>query len=205
MLEYKYDKLLAVKTADKQEADPAQPHYNRYEPTSYAALEALGRKYHLSPKDTVVDMGSGKGRVPFFVNYHCGASVIGVEMSPALYEDAMRNRDSYIRKHRRRTGTVQFECALAQKYEIKPEENIFFFFNPFSEQIFMTVIGNILRSAARFPRSIDILLYYPSPEYVVFLRDQTSFELADDIHIDGFFEKNTHERILIFHLPKGET
>lgn len=41
MIDYKYDKLLSIKTTGDCEGPSAHVHYHRYEPTPYAALEQL--------------------------------------------------------------------------------------------------------------------------------------------------------------------
>lgn len=111
MIEYKNDKLLAIKTTGEQRIFPAEPHYNPYEPTPYAVLDQLFSRYRLTADDCLVDMGCGKGRVPFYVNFHFQASVVGIEMNPALYEDALKNKASYSRKAKRKRRISMYPCA----------------------------------------------------------------------------------------------
>lgn len=200
MIDYKYDKLLSIKTAGDQEVNPLQPHYHPYEPTSYAALDQLFSKYRLSPDDCLVDMGCGKGRVAFYVHHLFQASAVGIEMNPSLYEDALKNKRSYIRKNRRKRGSIEFQCLLAQEYSITKHDNVFFFFNPFSVQIFMTVVQGILKSVEEFPRNVDLILYYPSNDYLFYLTNHTPFQLMDEIRLDFVYERNDNERLLIFRL-----
>lgn len=202
MIEYKNDKLLAIKTTGEQRIFPAEPHYNPYEPTPYAVLDQLFSRYRLTADDCLVDMGCGKGRVPFYVNFHFQASVVGIEMNPALYEDALKNKASYSRKAKRKRGSVEFQCILAQEYDIQQRDNVFFFFNPFSAQIFMTIVQHILKSGENHPRTIDLILYYPSNEYVYYLLNQTLFRLVEEVRLDYLYEQNDNERILIFRMDK---
>lgn len=203
MIDYKYDKLLSIKTTGEQERMPSQVHYHPYEPTPYGALGQLFSRYKLTADDCIVDMGCGKGRIPFYVNHHSQSSAVGIEMNPALYEDAMKNKASYSRKAKRRRGSIDFQCILAQEYEIQPRDNIFFFFNPFSVQIFMRVVQHILKSCEEYPRTVDLILYYPSNEYLYFLMNQTEFQLEEEIKLDFLYERNEYERIVIFRLKKG--
>ncbi|GIN21504.1 methyltransferase [Siminovitchia fordii] len=202
MIDYKLDKLLSIKTTEEQRIFPADPHYNPYEPTPYAALEQLFSRYKLTAGDCLVDMGCGKGRVPFYVNYFFHTTSIGIEMNPALYEDALKNKVSYSKKARRRRGSVEFQCVLAQEYQIQSWDNVFFFFNPFSIQIFMTVLQHILKSGEMYPRTIDLILYYPSNEYVYYLSNHTQFKLIEEVQLDYYHERNDHERILIFRMER---
>ncbi len=80
------------------------------------------------------------------MHHKCGASAVGIEMNEEFYKEAMDNRDRYARKARNSKGKIQFQCCLAQEYEIDPHDNRFYFFNPFSVQVFMNVVNNILLS-----------------------------------------------------------
>lgn len=203
MIDYKYDKLLSIKTTGERETSPSQVHYHPYEPTPYSALEQLFSRYKLTAEDCLIDMGCGKGRVPFFVNYHFEASAVGIEMNPALYEDSLKNKASYSRKAKRRRGSIEFQCILAQEYDIYPKDNVFFFFNPFSVQIFITVVQHILESGEQYPRTIDLILYYPSNDYLFYLMNHTQFLLVEEIRLDYLYDRNDNERITIFRLDKG--
>ncbi|WP_339165538.1 SAM-dependent methyltransferase [Siminovitchia sp. FSL W7-1587] len=198
MIDYKYDKLLSIKTTGDCEGPSAHVHYHRYEPTPYAALEQLFSRYRLSKSDCFVDMGCGKGRVAFFAHHLFQVSATGVEMNPSLYESALKNQASYIKNGKLKAGIVNFRRLLAQEYDIHPSDNVFFFFNPFSVQIFMNVIHHIGLSVAQTPRKVDLILYYPSIEYVHYVINYTPFQLIDEVRVDFLYEKNDHERFLIF-------
>lgn len=201
MKQYKYDKLFGVKTGeDKFLLAPYSFHYNPYEPTSYEALETLIDAYEIKEDDTIVDFGSGKGRANFFLHHYTGATVKGVEMDERFIEDAIINLMSYLKKYPRARGSIEFIACLAEEYRIKKADNRFYFFNPFSVQIFTKVIHNILRSIEDFPRSIDLVLYYPHEEFIYYLEKNTSFELHQEIKLAGLYEQNINERILIYRL-----
>ncbi|MEH6948737.1 SAM-dependent methyltransferase, partial [Bacillus sp. JJ634] len=74
------------------------------------------------------------------------------------------------------------------------------FFNPFSVQIFMKIIQNILRSVEQFPRDIELVLYYGSKDYIFFLENQTAFQLKKEILLEGLSDSNPYERFLIYRL-----
>lgn len=200
MNEKEYDNLLRIDTAGTLELLSQSPHYNRYEATPYEALDDLFQSYGLQQSDGFVDFGCGKARVSFYVHHHFGASVASIEMNGQLYQDALENLAKYRRKAKRHGGAIRFERCYAETYEIDPSENKFYFFNPFSIQIFMTVIGNILLSVERAVRPVDVILYYPTAEYVQFMDNQTPFELWKEVKIDRLYEKNENERFLIYRL-----
>lgn len=199
MKQYKYDKLLGIKTSeDKYKLFPTSFHYNPYEPSSYEALETLLENYSIGADDYVVDFGCGKGRLNFFLYHNTGATVKGIEMDDQFIEDAIINREHYLKKHHSGAESIEFIACLAEEYRVTEEDNRFYFFNPFSVQIFRKVIDNILKSVEKAPRTVDVLLYYPHEEYIYFLENNTAFELVKEIRIDEFYEKNINERILIY-------
>src|SRR5699024_1194077 len=75
------------------------------------------------------------------------------------------------------------QYGLAEQYEIQPEDNCFYFFNPFSVKIFKQVVYNILASVKEHIRTIEIVLYYPLPEYKRFLQMDTPFQLIQRIKV----------------------
>ncbi|UTE79358.1 methyltransferase [Rossellomorea sp. KS-H15a] len=200
MNEHDYDTLLNIKTGDRQIGFHRSFHYHRYEPTPYAALEELFRQYELESSDRVVDFGCGKGRLNFFVHHLFQSTVIGVEMKDEFYGDCMRNLATYREKTKIRNDAISFRHCLAEDYEINPADNRFYFFNPFSVQIFIKVINHILLSVESFPRDIEILLYYSSDDYVHFLEDHPLFQLRKEVVLTGEFAKNEYERFLVYGL-----
>jgi len=199
MKEPNYDVLLNIETEGNQRGYNKSFHYHRYEPTPYHALERLFAEYELTSSDHIVDFGCGKGRLNFFIHYLFHASVTGVEMNEKLYEEAMENKANYLIKSKNK-GEIRFQCCLAEKYEINPLDNTFYFFNPFTIPIFWKIINNILVSVEKNKREVDVILYYPSEDYIYFLENNTLFELIKEIQLPGLYENNANERFLIYRL-----
>ena len=199
MKEQYYENKLNIKTAGKQNLEEASVHYNRYEPTEYEALEKLCEEYKLNSNDSVVDFGCGKGRLNFYLNYLFKCKVTGIEMNTYLYKQAVNNKKSYLKKNKVCEEEINFICTLAEQYEIKITDNKFYFFNPFSVEIFMKVIDNIIGSAYEKKRCIEIILFYPSDEYMFFLDQYTLFELKKEIRLDNY-EKDVRNKFLIYKL-----
>jgi SAM-dependent methyltransferase len=199
MKETNYDELLNIETEGNQRGYNKSFHYHRYEPTPYHALEKLFAEYELTSSDHIVDFGCGKGRLNFFIHYLFHASVTGVEMNEKLYEEAMENKANYLIKAKNK-GEIQFQCCLAEKYEINPLDNTFYFFNPFTIPIFWKIINNILVSVEKFKREVDVILYYPSEDYIYYLENHTLFELIKEVQLPGLYENNANERFLIYRL-----
>ncbi|WP_102693492.1 class I SAM-dependent methyltransferase [Rummeliibacillus pycnus] len=198
MNDQQYDQLLHINTIGNQNDFPMLAHYYPYEPTPYDVLDLCFDKIELEKDDCLIDFGCGKGRVPFYVNHRFHIETLGVEMNEGYVEDALKNKIDYSKGHQLENAPVNFLYGKAEHYKIKPSDNIFFFFNPFSIQIFRKVIYNILNSQQKSPRKIYIMLYYPSFEYIQFLRDETHFKVVRDVLIPNVTTYNMHERVMIF-------
>ncbi|RBP92969.1 hypothetical protein DFO70_10698 [Cytobacillus firmus] len=185
-----FDEMLNIHTNGDQKGFHKSFHYHRYEPTPYQGLEKLFSEYGLRSSDRLVDFGCGKGRLPFYIHYTFRASAAGVEMSETFYREALENLQTYQGEKDR----ISFQCILAQEYEITPQDSHFYFFNPFSVQIFIKVVNSILLSAEENPRKMDIILYYPSEDYIFYLENSTPFELIKEVVLQG----NESERFLVY-------
>ncbi|WKA50670.1 SAM-dependent methyltransferase [Planococcus liqunii] len=200
MNEQQRDERLNIRTAKSQAGFPGSLHHNRYEPTPYALLDILFGEYRLAPEDRLVDFGCGKGRLNFYVHHRFDVESAGVEMDEAFYEEALENRAHYEKKYRQAKGKIDFCCCLAQDYGVAPGDNRFYFFNPFSIQIFMSTVNNILNSVEEAPRQVELILFFPSEDYVDYLEHRTLFEQTAEIPLPGM-ERDLRERFLIYRLP----
>ncbi|MCT1904757.1 class I SAM-dependent methyltransferase [Oceanobacillus sojae] len=197
-----YDKLLNIHTMEnKKTIYPESHHYNPYEPTPYSALERLTKTYTFDKQDSVIDFGCGKGRLPFYLHYFQHISVTGIEMDSDFFNDAEHNLQAYkqLISSKSDGSEIQFICCLAEEYQIKPQDNRFYFFNPFSVQIFKHIISNIQKSVENIPREVDIILYYPHESYIQFLDYYSPFDLFMEIKLKAYW-LNPDERIVIYRL-----
>lgn len=197
-----YEKLLQIDTDGWRTDLKKSKHHHRYEPTPYEALDALFWEYDLSKEDTVVDFGSGKGRVPFYIHSRFENVVKGVEMSETLHKEALQNKLTFRQKVRRGKGNIRFKQVLAEQYPIKLEDTHFYFFNPFTVHNFKQVVANIIQSSIDYPRKTDIILYYPTLDYIRFLETSTPFRAEYDIEIPKLTEEDEHQRFLIYRVTE---
>jgi SAM-dependent methyltransferase len=202
MKEHYYDQLLGIQTqGDRMEGPAPKPfRYYPYEPTPYGALEVLFENYEVTRTDRVVDFGCGKGRLVFYIHYFFHASAAGIEMNEILYRKALDNREAYARKTKNHLQRLQFYCCLAEEYKIDPMDNRFYFFNPFSIQVFRSIINNVLNSVEECERSAELILYYPSEDYIFYLGNDTPFELKKEIVLPHEYLRDANERFLIYRL-----
>lgn len=196
MAELKYDRMLMIKTSGLREWQNRAGHYHRYEATPYEALDRLFQQYKLNKSDTVVDFGSGRGRVSFYIHHRFQVPVTGIEVNDKTFEEALDNKATYRVKAGHIAAPIRFKYGFAEQYEIKPTDNRFYFFNPFSVKIFKQVVNNILQSVHKDPRTVDLILYYPTAEYKLFLKKSTPFTLLNKVRVPDAVDHK--EKFLIY-------
>lgn len=195
------ENILNIKTSGIQQIDDKFYHYNRYEPTDYRALDLLFSNYDLLETDSIVDFGSGKGRLMFYINYEFNSKVTGIEMNFNYIRESLENKQNYLKKYKKKEDKITFLNILAEDYEVSKEDTKFYFFNPFSIQIFMKVIDNILDSVDDYYRKIDIVLYYPSEDYIYYLENNTAFTLKKEVDVSKLYKHyDSREKFLIYTL-----
>lgn len=192
----KYDRRLGIRTVGLREWS-GHAHYNRYEATPYEALDELFKVYRFRKGDRVVDFGCGRGRVAFAIHHRFHVPVIGIEANDRTFEEALANKSRYRMKSKSIAAPIKLKYGLAEQYAVKPEDNRFYFFNPFSHRVFHKVVRNILRSVAESPRTVDFILYYPLPEYKDVLQ-QYRVPILNKVPVAG--ARDRHEKFLIYRL-----
>ena len=123
-------------------------------------------------------------------------------MNNYFIELCEQNKTSYLKKNNKShtTDKINFINCLAQDYEVSNYDNKFYFFNPFSSQIFMSVVKNILDSAYKYQRTIDLILYYPEDDCIYYLENHTCFTLFKEIPIPKLFNKDNRHKYIIYRL-----
>lgn len=202
MLEREFDKRLHIQTAGTREWIHQSAHYNRYEATPYEAMDYLFAQHSVITDGSWIDFGCGKGRVPFYVHAEFLLDTVGIEMNHVLYQDAMNNLMAYRQAFPKRTASITFECCLAEQYEIPSDAATFYFFNPFSIDVFRTVIRHIEDSLERFPRQAEVILYYPTNDYEEVLQERSFLKIAE-IPVEHLHLHDWQERFVVYR-PMGK-
>ena len=189
-----WDLSLQIKTCGRDESGADQYHHP-YEPTPYCVLERLVESGFFGKDDVVLDYGCGKGRVGFFLSHRTKAKTVGIEYDEHIYAGALENQKTA-------KATAEFVLSRAEEYEVPPDVNRCYFFNPFSAEILHKVMARIIESYYDSPREIFLFFYYPADEYISYLMTVDELEFYDEIECDDLFEgKDNRERIMIFQLP----
>jgi SAM-dependent methyltransferase len=141
-------------------------HARPYGATQVTALRGLFRTLDVGSDRTLVDFGSGKGRVLMVAAQFGFRSLRGVEFSAGLCDVARRNMERF----RRRAGIdadFQIIHADAAEYAVRPDEDVFFLFNSFDHHILERVLANIAHSYVVRPRPMLLIYRRPVHEAVI--------------------------------------
>lgn len=190
-----YDSLLNIYTTNSRNWDASITHFNRLEPTSYNVLNLLFQHLEVTEKDNFVDFGSGNGRVLFYVHYRYQIPVTGIELHPITFIELEENKKHYLSKNYNKKAINLYQIN-ALDYEIKKQDSIFYFFNPFSVVIYKKVFTNIMKSLTTHPRKVQIIIYYPNNQLIDFLNNHTPFRLNKKVDIEWSYDAMDH--ILIY-------
>ena len=90
--ETQWDKLLKIKTTGRDDSRSDQHRYP-YEPTQYCVLERLANNGLITKKNVLLDYGTGKGRVCFYLSYQTRCKAVGVEYDERIYKGAADNKE----------------------------------------------------------------------------------------------------------------
>ena len=188
-----WDSLLKIKTTGRDDSHSNQ-YYYPYEPTSYRVLERLANSGYITKKNTLLDYGTGKGRVCFYMSNQTGCKSIGIEYDERIYFRAVENQMTAISGKR-----ISFVKESAEKYQVPIDVDSCYFFNPFSVKILPKVLARIFDSYYENPREIKMFFYYPSHEYVGYLIVHEQLVFVGEIDCRDIFDgNNAREKILIF-------
>ena len=124
-------------------------------------LEKVLDSLKITPQDSIVDFGSGKGGALITFSRYPFAKITGVELSPELVAIAKEN----LRKLKIRN--IHMIVGDALDFTELEEYNYFYFFTPFPGHIMKAVIKNIESSVEKKPRKVTIIYFNPEFHDVV--------------------------------------
>lgn len=191
--ELEWDKMLKIRTSGRDDTDADQFRFP-YEPTPYSVLERLANSGYIRKNNTLIDYGAGKGRVDFFLSYQTRCHSIGVEYNERIFNALEENKSTSAAGRR-----TDFVLSDAVKYDVPAEADRFYFFNPFSIEILLSVIKKIKESYYINQREMLFFFYYPNKEYLAYLNSSDEMELIDEISTIDLFEGNDErEKIAVY-------
>lgn len=133
-----------------------------YQTVDYMNLRKMRRLLQLGPRDTVYDLGSGKGRVLCVLAQKAVHKCIGIEILPGLCEIARRN----VERLRGRCSPIEIRCDDVATANVS-DGTVYFLFNPFGSDTMRNVLDNIHESLLDKPRAVRIAYCNPRQENLI--------------------------------------
>jgi len=141
---------------------------SRYEAVSYYMLEHLFNAFKkISDQTSIVDLGCGKGRMMMVAPHFGFGCITGIDFAKEVCEQARTNMKEKEKEFPNLEWKVLNENV--EDYAIKPDDSIFFMFNPFTEIVLKNFLKKLDISCDQFPRPTYFL--YASPQYQQLLLD----------------------------------
>jgi Methyltransferase domain len=148
------------------ELDHFHPDRVLYEASGWLDLRRTIPRRKIRSTDVFVDFGSGKGRMVYQAATYPFARVIGVEISAKLNDVARQN----IARNRQKLAceNVEFVTIDAAEFAIPDDMTFAYLYHPFSGPTLEAVIGNIIQSLDRNPRTLTLIYQMPwSEDYIL--------------------------------------
>jgi len=162
----RFDRRFRVDTAGilkptELQSDPRFQQSNWYAPTATTSFFRMLRQIKVDfSKFVFIDFGCGKGKALLLASQLPFKEIIGIELWSEMISVAEENLKSYTGN--RKCKTFQLHYMDASEFPIPSDPGIFYFFDPFREEVMQKVLENIRQSLAAAPREIYII--YCEPE-----------------------------------------
>lgn len=159
-------------STDDLNLSPARTH--EYSNSGGLHLETVLRSLNITSRDTIVDLGSGKGGALITFAKYPFAKITGVELSPELAAIAEKNL--------KKLGITNVKTVVSDAADFTDLDmyNYFYFFNPFPRAVMNAVIQNITASLHKRPRKL-IIIYF-NPEFHDVIVTDSPFQKIQEFH-----------------------
>ena len=154
-------RTIGTDSLSKEVSEEDRKHVAMYEPVNYYTATWLFD--HVQATDlssTLLDVGCGRGRVLAMGAAYGFKALAGIDLSPRLYQSAIRMRDTL--HDRYEYIHINVSCEDAREYTIPETVGVIFLFNPFDETIMDAFIAKVKESLERKQRPVKIL--YANPQ-----------------------------------------
>ncbi|HEX2770257.1 MAG TPA: methyltransferase domain-containing protein [Geobacteraceae bacterium] len=148
-------------------------------------LERVLDHLDISPGDTIIDFGSGKGGALITFAKYPFSKITGVELMPELVAIAEKNFKIL------NISNVTMVVSDAAEFTELDEYNYFYLYSPFPRVIMAAVLGNIRSSIKKRPRFVRLI--YCNPEFHDIVGDGSPFRKTGE-----FFHNQLNHPIYIY-------
>ena len=134
-------------------------HAVPYQPARARSFRIMMQQLDLPADSVFVDVGCGMGRVLLLASRYPFKRIVGIDLSADLCSIAERNMTMLPRVG----SAVPYEIHAENvtTYAFKPDENVFFLYNPFDETIMAKFIAALQNSVRQAPRPIWLIYLKP--------------------------------------------
>ena len=167
-LKYGTNTFIPVELKDLTITNGDRKKASRYEAVSFYMLEKLLRAFQkISQLTSIIDLGSGKGRVLMVAPHFGFTDITGIDFAKELCVQAMAN----MMEKKTHFPGIKWKVINdnVENFDIGSRDSVFFMFNPFAEDVLKRFLEKLDHSCHEFPRSIYFL--YASPQYQQLLLD----------------------------------
>ena len=155
-----------------------QKHATFYVPSPVIPFCKMIKGLSLPKPSVFVDYGAGKGRA-MILAAECGFhKVKGLEFSPSLYASAQKVLKSYSEQSGKEQAYFELIHTDATVYTVKKEDNCFYFFHPFKDNILKKCLKNIYESLKTKPRQALLIYQINNRENTKCITEGGFFKLA---------------------------
>ncbi len=168
-LKYGTDTFVPVELKNLTITNGDQKKASRYEAVSFYMLEKLLSAFQkVSGLTSIIDLGSGKGRVLMVATHFGFTDLTGIDFATELCKQASEN----MKEKEIEFPNIRWRILNenVENYDIGSRDSVFFMFNPFTEVVLKRFLEKLDHSCQEFPRSIYFL--YASPQYQQLLLDE---------------------------------
>jgi SAM-dependent methyltransferase len=137
-------------------------------------LEHVLDSFGITPQDSIVDFGSGKGGALITFAKYPFATITGVELLPELIAIAQNNLKILGISN---VGMIRSDAAEFLDLE---RYNYFYFYSPFPRNVMGAVLNNIENSLQKKPRCVHLI--YCNPEFHDLLVTDSPFQKTGEFY-----------------------
>ncbi len=167
-LKYGTNTFIPVELKDLTITNGDRKKASRYEAVSFYMLEKLLSAFQkVSRMTSIIDLGSGKGRVLMVAPHFGFTDITGIDFAKELCQQANMN----MRVKEKEFPNIKWKVINenVENYDIGKQDCVFFMFNPFTKDVLKRFLEKLDESCHEFPRSIYFL--YANPQYRQLLLD----------------------------------
>ena len=161
------DYSLGITTTDeciaREFGEDFSDYYYFHRAVSFSGIHRLMRHLDPGPKDALLDIGCGAGRVICLAAQYPFSRIVGIDIDDKFCALAERN----VRSLRRCSVRPEVYCTDAATYRVPDDITIVFLYNPFGGEVMRPVLTRVLESHDRAPRPMRLVYMNPIAHDVV--------------------------------------